>query len=425
MFAPSRLRCACAACRGYCSAWPPLCASSIRGSSRDYCRLCVGRPSVALRSAGIGSYFTRAASRNLQCRRLHMARSKLLYAVLGFLCAVVQTQAQCSSAVNHEVGVWEVSNQTASDELLYCPATMYDGWSTNVRSCLLNPGSSFQLTEIFANGRSVVVSKSYKKASFKSTCGAATNFKTLWHRVHAACDQHSNGIVFIGDSLAGQLSQTVACEAGVKRDDWSHWPKISTYHSQSFYLTNSLPCSDKCVDSGWRQANSRQNQACAACPVDGRQQPFSPPTWAHHDRNACALVIGSGAWFSPAKDVTDPVQEYRNMLANIKPLLCNMTRPVVWLGLPPCAPGCNDKWNNKSNGWYNFADFDQEAASTLAQCVTFLNVSAATGARKAVDPAVSSDGLHWCENGHDSVLRFIVKLIFDKLLHVPQKPASF
>jgi hypothetical protein len=94
------------------------------------------------------------------------------------------------------------------------------------------------------------------------------------------------------------------------------------------------------------------------------------------------------------------------MLLRAGPLLGRLRErniEVFWVGLPPSTPSTPSSLREGSEtlggdlyDWRLFRDKDSMAERLLTpHGVTFIDVAVLTAARKAVDPSVSADGLHW------------------------------
>ena len=127
-------------------------------------------------------------------------------------------------------------------------------------------------------------------------------------------------------------------------------------------------------------------------------------------------VSGSGAWYNSNKGVAAPLAEYNATLAQLVSFLEGLPAPphVLWLGLPPMS---DDLYGHDL-----FADFDALAARALASSTrlrsSFVDLAAATQARKGADPGITSDGLHWCNFGATSVPKWLVRRLLLLLLHI-------
>ena len=312
----------------------------------------------------------------------------------------------CSKAADAFAGVWEFSGETDIHSAQYCPKSWEAGltWSTKQYGCA---GSVPGLLHQFA----------YPIAEFIPTeCTIHPASDTLPIVIGQCFARRQPEILWVGDSLTNQLLTAFRCElerAGVG---------IVTPFVQDFWLTTRLPCSWKCENTSFLHENrASQAMECYACHNDTGlpNSHYSELVgWRRRLTNkTCALVIGAGAWYTPAKlgERADVSVEWARTLAELTNVLSELKIPVFWLGLPPCQGG------RAEHHWNELWRLDLAAKNTFSGTnVQFLDTSLFSRSRKEANSTISADGLHWCNPGRST----IPKLMIDRLLHLLQVQLS-
>jgi hypothetical protein len=222
--------------------------------------------------------------------------------------------------------------------------------------------------------------------------------------------------MFIGDSLVSQTFMTASCFQEMFSFHGLHLDKIF----ESF-LRNDIPCLPECLSNvTFREFNRNLwYSPCSAC-ADGIRGNFteylnSPDAWMNRiPEDTLAIVMGSGPWYSDWKGIHHSNLVFEETMKMISPTITKLIHKrkiiVIWQGLPPMkfdgyVPISNYDWNH-------YPAKDSLARKILEPLgVHFLNVSNLIYERKFHDRNISSDGLHWCHPGVESVSAFLYQLI--------------
>lgn len=317
----------------------------------------------------------------------------------------------CTTAVDAITGSWQLSSNLEMPQPALCPS-----YAEHIHSSCASGFRSAKFTR--AAGCSVL--------SFSSSLAAL-----------------SGEILVVGDSLSFAIYQTLLCEAedakfpavvnfvqdGQLRPEcvplltpnWSVFSRTIL----GFAHLHSTPCHPSCPNASFRNADVFHTKfSCSGCNVTNSWAPkaYDPHDlqWIHRSRNAMAVIIGTGAWYSPYYLREDPVavaRQYTDTVTMAAKLLGKLSskKPVIWMGLPPFVPPERDR----RHGWSMFAQYDDVARSALQQhapAVVFVNVSLYAASRKIADTNVSSDGLHWCTMSQTSVTRSLLHIVLHLLV---------
>ena len=249
-------------------------------------------------------------------------------------------------------------------------------------------------------------------------------------------------ILFVGDSLIREIYEATQCallRAGVE-------DPVASYVT-STHLRGDYPCLADCTDKVARTNNTtfRDTFHCSGCAKDGKpkQEDIGLIPWVVDLKKSTysTLVLSTGAWYTqvylttsnlnvrgPDLDALDAwiLREYESSLDKVAELTLQLSTKnnirIIWLGLPPCQINKTVRWwwSDIKHSWHLFTRFDAIARAKLGSTVQFLNVSQLTEERKRHDPAVSYDGLHWC-NGAATAIPFLITDIIFHLLASPAK----
>lgn len=174
------------------------------------------------------------------------------------------------------------------------------------------------------------------------------------------------------------------------------------------FLRGDIPCDPRCLtDPAFRQQEMiGLRHPCFAClekdPRDFSNYASNPEEWHHRlPTDTTAIIIGSGAWYNLYKGIMNSTFTYAETLHALGPVFLHLqkTRGIdtFWHGLPP--HNINISVQNSSDygyEWIFFTEKDYIAKTILEPYgVTFLDTDRLTKARKARDPWVAADGLHW------------------------------
>jgi hypothetical protein len=162
----------------------------------------------------------------------------------------------------------------------------------------------------------------------------------------------------------------------------------------------------------------KANGSCARC--GGRNASAWREAWSEAlPGNATALVLNTGAWYSPfhlcGASVGATDGELDATLSLLLPLLAAWTARgvhVLWQDVPPMP----DSGGRPEFAWEALPRRNAAARAALAAAapdVTFLNTSAALGALRRLHPRLTSGGMHWCSPGPNSATQFVAA----RLLH--------
>jgi hypothetical protein len=257
---------------------------------------------------------------------------------------------------------------------------------------------------------------SYQAASFRQSCSILPLGKTI-------AKLKDKKIVFVGDSLVGQLFIAAKCVydcLGFQAES-----KNLDFHFNTM-LRPDMPCHPECAKN--HQFRTKDYLVpCAACPKGivyefNSFMPSYPDYWMSQVNNETdALIIGTGAWYNFRKFLgTDPIGIYKETIDGLAPyfhrFVHEMKIKVFWVNLPPILE--TDLSLVHWYGWDNFAFYDEYAKQRLSgEGVIFIDSNHAVAERKRKDPAVSfpSGELHWCNPGRSSVPEFTIQAIFHLL----------
>lgn len=219
-------------------------------------------------------------------------------------------------------------------------------------------------------------------------------------------EKRRNRVVFIGDSLMGQIYIAAQCSLEEHHIPPQHFLNLSYYGD--FFLRPDIPCDPKCIGNPTMWNVSAEKvifPPCFACPK-GVLRPFDTfihdpiASWVENIPNdTFAVVLSSGAWYNIYKGLVDPVRTFEDTLIKLKPFLQHIVQQrqieVIWVGLPPMSVGDVEALG-KNYGWDSFPvkdDLVKKHYSDLG--VHFIDTNRLLGSRKVDDPRVKSDPLHW------------------------------
>jgi hypothetical protein len=227
-------------------------------------------------------------------------------------------------------------------------------------------------------------------------------------------------VTFVGDSITKQLYFATRCEAE-RAGNFSAQVSFDLLDSRWLW---SVPCPADCAAAGG-DARAACDDGCAS---DGGAA-------ARANNEGCVarvppatrvLVLGTGLWYNPAKGVADGDAAYAATLQALAPVLRGFLARgvrVLWLDIPPCVKHCtHEPYHRDGEAGKNAA-----AAAALAAHVpgaVFLNTSAATAFRKLHQPSATSDGVHWCSPGRDTVTAFLATQLLHLAAEAPAACAS-
>lgn len=241
----------------------------------------------------------------------------------------------------------------------------------------------------------------YRKAHFLTPGCNVLPLKESLHALQA----HGTKITYVGDSLSMQPYISLRCAS-----EWFHVPKYQDISFQvDVFLRGDIPCDPRCLtDPAFRNNNTIHplRHPCFACrDKDPRifvNYASSPEEWHHKLPNATtALIIGSGAWYNSFKGIINSTVTYTETLSVLGPILQDLKRTrnieTFWQGLPPhnmnLSTANSSMWGYE---WIYYPEKDALAKSILEPYgVVFIDTDKLTKERKARDPLVAADGLHW------------------------------
>ncbi|KAJ1434294.1 hypothetical protein B484DRAFT_429254 [Ochromonadaceae sp. CCMP2298] len=227
--------------------------------------------------------------------------------------------------------------------------------------------------------------------------------------------------VYVGDSLFTQLYMSATCH--LEYTQYGQRSPLLLVHD--LFLRNDIPCDARCETNQTFLLQDVFIHPCWACRNGVRRHfsDFDTDADSWHNRlpaNVTSLIIGAGAWYNSFQGLLNSSSTYEEMLLRVGPLLGRLRErdiEVFWVGLPPSTPSTSSRLGGDLYDWRLFRDKDSMAERLLTpHGVTFIDVAVLTAARKAVDPSVSADGLHWCGPGSHSVPTFINQVIFHTLV---------
>ena len=240
-------------------------------------------------------------------------------------------------------------------------------------------------------------------------------------------------IAFVGDSLImqyaynfkGELDRYYSSPSVKRQMQQQRRQRVEVRATKIEYLDDNKKCwthGDKTCSFGTAPGDPHWiGRRGVPCERMCRRDPALPqakagePFWfaSLGSSNVCAAVISQGAWFSlfymkpRSGSATSLHEEFRQSIEAIRPYVKRLAHkglPVVWMGLPPMMRSAGVEQSDYFfRSWAHFSIYDSLAWNSLHHFVSFFNTSSLFRRLKEANPAISSDGLHWCENGASTV----------------------
>jgi hypothetical protein len=233
-------------------------------------------------------------------------------------------------------------------------------------------------------------------------------------------------LVFIGDSLMGEIYISISCLA----ERMNLHDSLTFQFIHELFLRPDFPCDPQCITNSTfrrQQINSGLIHSCFQCP-NGTKIYFNqsyvsnPKYWPQKVKTskATSVLLSVGAWFNYYHLMYQPIAIYKQTLLRNVPIFHHFKRLGVlfyWLDVPP-MPSCNEAWC-KLFGWELFEQFNIIAREILEPAgVIFLNTSQATKERKDFDLNITDPfRLHWCNPGPDTVPELLNQFYLHLLTH--------
>lgn len=221
-------------------------------------------------------------------------------------------------------------------------------------------------------------------------------------------------IVFVGDSLGGQVALAAMCD--LEKENLDDKTKIT--YLEDHFLRNDLPCNPKCTNVTFlSQHLDVSPYPCQACPDPLKPRPRfdtkSKDWWPNRlPADTFIVILNSGVWYSNMKDFVDDTEslekEYERTLRITKQGMETLKKAKnvipLWVPLPPVQ---EREQANKKYNWELFEGRDKKANALFPNEI--VEVNAAIRARKQVDPFVCSDNMHYCNPGTATIPSFIFR----------------
>ena len=341
-----------------------------------------------------------------------------LHFILLFLRVVVEAQKPCpgNSSTLFQAR-WNISNDFARESVLYSDLL-------TSRLCLFYPDSDLNQKGL----KRQYLASSLVAGIQCSIPPVSTSFSSLTERCNGG------KIAFVGDSLImqyaynfkGELDRYYSSPSVISQMQRQRQRRVEVRALKIEYLDDSKKClthGDNTCSFGTTPGDShwigRRGSPCERMCIRDPALPLAAaegePFWfaSLNTSNVCAAVISQGAWFSlfymkphAGARSTSLHEEFRQSIESIRPYVKRLAlgRPVVWMGLPPMMRTADVEQSDFFyRSWAHFPVYDSLAWYSLHHFVSFFNTSALLRRLKEANPAISSDGLHWCENGASTV----------------------
>jgi hypothetical protein len=265
------------------------------------------------------------------------------------------------------------------------------------------------------------LNSSYYSAHYSPS--SSCHIRSISHSLKLLSHRH---LIFIGDSLMGEMYIALSCAA----EQYSLHHSLTLQFIHELFLRPDFPCHPLCLTNTTflhQQIQSGLFHQCFQCSLGIRtffDQSYlhNPKYWPYkvQTSNATSVLVNVGAWYNYFHQMIQPLETYTQTLQKNLPIFHHLKQHGVifyWLDVPP-MPSCSEDWCQLF-GWDLFEKFNLIAKRILEPAgVIFLNTSQITRSRKEFDWNITDPfHLHWCNPGDDTVPVMLMELYLHLLTH--------